>query len=125
MGSRAFSKSQNYQPPPNHIPVSLKTSCQKFQTLSKYYLTLFFFVEVQERLTKQIAVAITEAVQPSGVAVVVEATYVKIYNIKNSIEHHVFYLKLSYVVVNSVCLFLIDFLHFVKCQVQSGVPKYT
>ncbi len=30
-------------------------------------------VSVQERLTKQIAVAITEAVQPTGVAVVVEA----------------------------------------------------
>ena len=29
---------------------------------------------VQERLTKQIAVAITEAIQPAGVGVVVEAT---------------------------------------------------
>ena len=31
-------------------------------------------VSVQERLTKQIAVALTEAIQPAGVAVVVEAT---------------------------------------------------
>lgn len=36
------------------------------------------FISVQERLTKQIAVAITEALQPAGVGVVVEATYVKI-----------------------------------------------
>lgn len=32
-------------------------------------------LQVQERLTKQIAVAITEAVQPTGVGVVVEATH--------------------------------------------------
>lgn len=32
---------------------------------------------VQERLTKQIAVAITEALQPTGVGVVIEATYVQ------------------------------------------------
>lgn len=31
---------------------------------------------VQERLTKQIAVAITEALHPTGVGVVIEATYV-------------------------------------------------
>lgn len=37
-----------------------------------------YFISVQERLTKQIAVAITEALQPAGVGVVVEATYVKI-----------------------------------------------
>lgn len=29
-------------------------------------------LQVQERLTKQIAVAVTQAVQPSGVAVIVE-----------------------------------------------------
>lgn len=34
------------------------------------------FVTVQERLTKQIAVALTEAVQPAGVGVVIEATWV-------------------------------------------------
>ncbi|XP_067470899.1 GTP cyclohydrolase 1 isoform X1 [Thunnus thynnus] len=33
-------------------------------------------LQVQERLTKQIAVAITEALQPTGVGVVIEATYV-------------------------------------------------
>ncbi|XP_048217901.1 GTP cyclohydrolase 1 isoform X2 [Perognathus longimembris pacificus] len=37
-------------------------------------------LQVQERLTKQIAVAITEALQPAGVGVVVEATQIKIIN---------------------------------------------
>ncbi|KAL3874915.1 hypothetical protein ACJMK2_037867 [Sinanodonta woodiana] len=32
-------------------------------------------LQVQERLTKQIAVAITEAIQPAGVGVVIEATH--------------------------------------------------
>ena len=36
--------------------------------LNEYILLL-----VQERLTKQIAIAVTKAVQPAGVAVVVEA----------------------------------------------------
>lgn len=31
-------------------------------------------LSVQERLTKQIAIAITEALQPAGVGVVIEAT---------------------------------------------------
>lgn len=35
-------------------------------------------ISVQERLTKQIAVAITEALKPAGVGVVVEATYVNV-----------------------------------------------
>lgn len=38
---------------------------------------LFCLSIVQERLTKQIAIAITEALQPAGVGVVIEATYVK------------------------------------------------
>lgn len=33
-------------------------------------------LQVQERLTKQIATAIVEAVNPSGVGVVIEAAYV-------------------------------------------------
>ncbi|XP_074221600.1 GTP cyclohydrolase 1 isoform X3 [Camelus bactrianus] len=37
-------------------------------------------LQVQERLTKQIAVAITEALRPAGVGVVVEATQIKIIN---------------------------------------------
>lgn len=32
-------------------------------------------LQVQERLTKQIAVALTEAIQPAGVGVVIEATH--------------------------------------------------
>jgi len=35
---------------------------------------LFPLVIVQERLTKQIAMALTEAVNPAGVGVVIEAT---------------------------------------------------
>ena len=41
-----------------------------------YFTHATIVILVQERLTKQIAVAITEAVQPTGVAVVVEATWV-------------------------------------------------
>nr|XP_020738728.1 GTP cyclohydrolase 1 isoform X2 [Odocoileus virginianus texanus] len=37
-------------------------------------------LQVQERLTKQIAVAITEALRPAGVGVVVEATQIKVIN---------------------------------------------
>lgn len=33
----------------------------------------FFFISVQERLTKQIAMGISEALQPKGVAVIIEA----------------------------------------------------
>lgn len=33
-------------------------------------------LQVQERLTKQIAIAVTKAVKPAGVAVVVEGVYV-------------------------------------------------
>lgn len=36
-------------------------------------LLLILFITVQERLTKQIAMAISEALQPVGVAVVIEA----------------------------------------------------
>lgn len=39
----------------------------------QFFLFAFFFFAVQERLTKQIAVAISEVLQPLGVAVVVEA----------------------------------------------------
>jgi len=39
-------------------------------------LVSLFFVLVQERLTKQIAVAVTQAIQPAGVAVVIEGVLV-------------------------------------------------
>lgn len=42
----------------------------RFNTVSE----LPVFLSVQERLTKQIAIAITEALQPAGVGVVIEAT---------------------------------------------------
>lgn len=41
----------------------------------KSHIFLSLLSTVQERLTKQIAVAITEALQPAGVGVVIEATY--------------------------------------------------
>jgi len=45
-----------------------------YQYHQAYVLRLSHIITVQERLTKQIAVAITEAVQPNGVGVVIEAT---------------------------------------------------
>ena len=38
-------------------------------------LDIYCCFQVQERLTKQIALALTEGIQPAGVAVVVEATH--------------------------------------------------
>lgn len=38
-----------------------------------YYIMCLTFPTVQERLTKQIAEAISEALEPAGVAVVIEA----------------------------------------------------
>ena len=53
-----------------YSPFSFRKSLQK----QELHYILHFSLSVQERLTKQIAVAITEAVQPTGVAVVVEAS---------------------------------------------------
>jgi len=39
---------------------------------------------VQERLTKQIAQALTETITPRGVGVVIEATYVYMYTVDKS-----------------------------------------
>ena len=39
-----------------------------------YYCNMFiYFFTVQERLTRQIATAISEALEPKGVAVIIEA----------------------------------------------------
>lgn len=49
--------------------------CKKILGLSKLARIVEIFsrrLQVQERLTKQIAVAVTQAVQPAGVAVVIE-----------------------------------------------------
>lgn len=43
--------------------------------MSDSHTELLVVFAVQERLTKQIAVAITEALHPAGVGVVVEATH--------------------------------------------------
>ena len=50
-----------------------------FCTKIKFFFKKIFvndslFLLVQERLTKQIAMALTEAVNPAGVGVVIEAT---------------------------------------------------
>ncbi|XP_043866690.1 GTP cyclohydrolase 1 isoform X4 [Drosophila mojavensis] len=52
--------------------------CNKILGLSKLARIVEIFsrrLQVQERLTKQIAVAVTQAVQPAGVAVVVEGVH--------------------------------------------------
>ncbi|XP_063701228.1 GTP cyclohydrolase 1 [Culicoides brevitarsis] len=52
--------------------------CKKILGLSKLARIVEIFsrrLQVQERLTKQIAVAVTQAVQPAGVAVVVEGVH--------------------------------------------------
>ncbi|CAO1407154.1 unnamed protein product [Diamesa serratosioi] len=52
--------------------------CKKILGLSKLARIVEIFsrrLQVQERLTKQIAVAVTQAVQPSGVAVIIEASH--------------------------------------------------
>jgi GTP cyclohydrolase I len=52
--------------------------CKKILGLSKLARIVEIFsrrLQVQERLTKQIAVAVTQAVQPSGVAVVIEGVH--------------------------------------------------
>lgn len=52
--------------------IAPKSSFTFFEKKLLVYLLLNL---VQERLTKQIAVALTEAIQPAGVGVVIEATY--------------------------------------------------
>ncbi|XP_023698946.1 GTP cyclohydrolase 1-like [Paramormyrops kingsleyae] len=52
--------------------------CKKVLGLSKLVRVVEMYsrrLQVQERLTKQIATAITDALQPAGVGVVVEATH--------------------------------------------------
>lgn len=62
-----------------HLEVRIQCCCPdsgcawmlvRFNTASEHPVVL----SVQERLTKQIAIAITEALQPAGVGVVIEAT---------------------------------------------------
>ncbi|ETN64650.1 hypothetical protein AND_003597 [Anopheles darlingi] len=52
--------------------------CKKILGLSKLARIVEIFsrrLQVQERLTKQIAVAVTQAVQPAGVAVIIEGVH--------------------------------------------------
>ena len=56
-----------YQPPCSFLSGELKCYISTIQCM-------FNVVSVQERLTKQIAVALCEAVSPAGVGVVIEAT---------------------------------------------------
>jgi GTP cyclohydrolase I len=44
-------------------------------------------LQVQERLTKQIAIAIQEAIKPRGVAVVMEATWVLYISLINHVSY--------------------------------------
>ena len=54
---------------PNKFVLGLSKLARVAETFSRR-------LQVQERLTKQIATAIDEAIRPLGVAVVIEATYV-------------------------------------------------
>lgn len=47
----------------------------RYENLNSFYRIVEIFsrrLQVQERLTKEIALAVTEAVEPNGVAVVIE-----------------------------------------------------
>lgn len=70
-------------------------------------------LQVQERLTKQIAVAVTQAVQPAGVAVVIEGVYVQ-YNIFDRFNNY----NLSR--FNWKCF---HFTYRHMCMVMRGVQK--
>lgn len=54
---------------PNKLVLGLSKLARIAETFSRR-------LQVQERLTKQIAIAVQEAIKPRGVAVVMEATYV-------------------------------------------------
>jgi GTP cyclohydrolase I len=54
---------------PNKLVLGLSKLARIAETFSRR-------LQVQERLTKQIALAVQEAIKPRGVAVVMEATYV-------------------------------------------------
>ncbi|NWU82685.1 GCH1 cyclohydrolase, partial [Onychorhynchus coronatus] len=56
-----------------YLPNKQVLGLSKLASSLLWYVCGFF--PVQERLTKQIAIAITEALQPAGVGVVVEATH--------------------------------------------------
>lgn len=70
-------------------------------------------LQVQERLTKQIAVAVTQAVQPAGVAVIIEGVYVDL--ILESLNFN----------VKSQHFLLFTFIspHSHMCMVMRGVQK--
>jgi GTP cyclohydrolase IA len=53
---------------PNQLVLGISKLARIAETFSRR-------LQVQERLTKQIAIAVQEAVRPRGVAVVMEATY--------------------------------------------------
>lgn len=54
---------------PNKLVIGISKLARIAETFSRR-------LQVQERLTKQIAIAVEEAIKPRGVAVVMEATYV-------------------------------------------------
>ncbi len=62
-----------YQVAIAYIPDKLVLGISKLARIAE---TFSRRLQVQERLTKQVAVAVQEAIKPRGVAVVMEATYV-------------------------------------------------
>ncbi|XP_038117941.1 GTP cyclohydrolase 1 isoform X2 [Culex quinquefasciatus] len=90
--------------------------CKKILGLSKLARIVEIFsrrLQVQERLTKQIAVAVTQAVQPAGVAVIIEGVYVDL--ILESLNFN----------VKSQHFLLFTFIspHSHMCMVMRGVQK--
>lgn len=59
---------------PNQLVIGLSKLARIAETFSRR-------IQVQERLTRQIAIAVQEAIKPQGVAVVMEATYVLLFTL--------------------------------------------
>lgn len=73
-------------------------------------------LQVQERLTKQIAVAVTQAVQPSGVAVIIEGEF-----------YEFFFLSACFVASVSIDIFVVIHCHDTKEASERAIkiiPKH-
>lgn len=86
MPSRSFS-----QVTIAYIPRKLVLGLSKLARIAE---TFSRRLQVQERLTKQIALAVEEAIKPRGVAVVMEATWVS-FGTSQSIKHEAYILACS------------------------------